>query len=354
MKGRKRVNVVWRWLERFEKAAPTALVRHLPLTIIVGLSLCTLLLWQIPNWEVSSLRSAYSEIDVIEAEDKARATLAQIMGGAFILAGLGFTWWRIEVARQGQITERFTRAVEQLGSADMAIRVGAVFALERIAHESEKDRASIIDLLAAFTRDHCGLSNSGTAPAREAHRISTDAQTALTVLGRLVKNEDLDKIGRTVDLRETDLRGATLDDSNFPGAVFTGACLDGASLVRTNLRKAVFLSASLEMANLTDANLDLADLEQARAPHADLSGAYLAGANLKGTHLEGADLNGACLEGMILTLTHLEGADLRDTVGTPFMFPLPIAQVFIDDRTQLSPNVYEWLKQNAPSRWKVS
>ena len=52
--------------------------------------------------------------------------LAQIIGGTLVLIGLYLTWRRItasernvEVAREGQITERFTHAVEQLGSAKL-------------------------------------------------------------------------------------------------------------------------------------------------------------------------------------------------------------------------------------------
>jgi hypothetical protein len=69
---------------------------------IAALVSVVLLLWKVPAWEVAPLRKMYFEKDVFEAEDRVRATLAQILGGAFVLAGLGFTWWRIEVARQGK------------------------------------------------------------------------------------------------------------------------------------------------------------------------------------------------------------------------------------------------------------
>ncbi len=38
-----------------------------------------------------------------------------------------------ETAEQGHITERFTKAIEQLGSASNAIKLGGIFALEKIA-----------------------------------------------------------------------------------------------------------------------------------------------------------------------------------------------------------------------------
>jgi len=42
-------------------------------------------------------------------------TSAQILGGAALLSGLYFTWRTLQVNREGQITERFTRAIDQLG-----------------------------------------------------------------------------------------------------------------------------------------------------------------------------------------------------------------------------------------------
>ncbi|MCA1666553.1 MAG: hypothetical protein LC793_03970, partial [Thermomicrobia bacterium] len=56
------------------------------------------------------------------------------------------------VAREGQITERFTRAIDQLGSEKDEIRLGAIYALERIAKDSRSYQDSIMDILAAYVR----------------------------------------------------------------------------------------------------------------------------------------------------------------------------------------------------------
>ena len=50
--------------------------------------------------------------------------LAQILGGILFVIGLFLAWRRVEVAREGQITERFTRAIDQLGSDKLEIRLG--------------------------------------------------------------------------------------------------------------------------------------------------------------------------------------------------------------------------------------
>ncbi|NEQ69782.1 MAG: hypothetical protein F6K21_30680 [Symploca sp. SIO2D2] len=50
-----------------------------------------------------------------------------------------------KIAEQGQITERFTKAIEQLGSDNISIRLGGIYALERIAKDSERDYWTIYD-----------------------------------------------------------------------------------------------------------------------------------------------------------------------------------------------------------------
>ena len=44
------------------------------------------------------------------------------------------------LATQAHLTDRFARAVELLGSAAPAVRLGGIYALERLARDSETDR----------------------------------------------------------------------------------------------------------------------------------------------------------------------------------------------------------------------
>ena len=62
--------------------------------------------------------------------------MAQIIGGTVILFGLYFTWQQItltnkqlNISYEGQISERFTRAIDQLGSEKLEVRVGGVYSL---------------------------------------------------------------------------------------------------------------------------------------------------------------------------------------------------------------------------------
>jgi hypothetical protein len=94
-------------------AAFTVLQQNLLLVGVLGLGLVVLiLLWGLPKWQAARLGLPPKER--FELENEARKTLAQIIGGAAILTGLYFTWGTLEVNREGQITERFTHAIDQL------------------------------------------------------------------------------------------------------------------------------------------------------------------------------------------------------------------------------------------------
>src|SRR6266498_2694299 len=49
---------------------------------------------------------------------------------------------QLQIAQQGQMTERFTRAIDQLGHAQLDVRIGGIYALERIANDSPDDRTA--------------------------------------------------------------------------------------------------------------------------------------------------------------------------------------------------------------------
>jgi hypothetical protein len=90
----------------------------------------------------------------LKLQNDARTTLLQGFGGAVVLIGVWFTYRQLHTAREGQITERFTRAVDQLGSLAVDVRIGGIYALERIARDSAIDRAATADVLAAYVRTH--------------------------------------------------------------------------------------------------------------------------------------------------------------------------------------------------------
>jgi hypothetical protein len=57
------------------------------------------------------------------------------------------------------VTERYTRAIEQLGSDKIDIRLGGIYSLERIATDSTRDHPTIMEVLTAFIREHTATSD---------------------------------------------------------------------------------------------------------------------------------------------------------------------------------------------------
>jgi uncharacterized protein YjbI with pentapeptide repeats len=232
---------------------------------------------------------------------------------------------QIAVAQEGQITERFTRAVDQLGQPGpdrLDVRLGGIYALERIAHDSPTHRLAVVEILTAFIRSHAPWpprlpgQYRADAPIDHVPSLQTrapDIQAALTIIGRRPTQKD----DPHPDLNQTDLRHANLYEADLTGARFVGANLTkaqlhGANLTKTLLTTANLTSAWLDSANLTAAQLGGANLISAQFQAANLTEAWLVGADLTSAYLGGADLTGAQLDVANLTAAQLGGANLTD------------------------------------------
>ncbi len=259
------------------------------------------------------------------------ADWAETVAGVALLVGLLFTVRTFRLNRQGQSAERLTKAIEQLGDSKLEVRLGGIYALERIARDSADDYRTIMEVLTAFLREHSweATQAQGSATQKDAgRRLRTDLQAVATVLGRRRREyegerDQLDLGG--VHLEEAFLGGAHLErailrGAHLEGADLMGAHLERAFLVGAYLEGAFLMGAHLEEANLVGAHLEGAHLESVHLERAFLQGAHLEGANLMGAyleeaflggaHLERAILRGAYLEEAFLMGAHLEGADL--------------------------------------------
>lgn len=52
-----------------------------------------------------------------------------------------------------RVTDRYTKSIEQLGSDKLDVRIGGVYALERIARDSSRDHPTVMEVLSAFIRE---------------------------------------------------------------------------------------------------------------------------------------------------------------------------------------------------------
>jgi hypothetical protein len=250
-----------------------------------------------------------------------------------------------EIAADRQITDILTRAFDQLGNEERAVRLGAVYALERIAHDSRRDHHAIMEALTSYIRAQAPYSwgadielsaetqalfakpemqaiSQEMMPEykREQPKLSPEIEAILSILGR--RNPANEPFGKRLDLSRTDLRGAKLLGTPLQRASFMYANLMGAWLSSAHLEEAVFAFANLKGAHFNDTHLNDADFT---------------GADLEGAHFDGAILVGAKFDMATLKKAKFCSANLRKT-DLQNAFDLTqeqIDQAFCDEETKL-------------------
>jgi uncharacterized protein YjbI with pentapeptide repeats len=266
-------------------------------TGVVGCDL-VVVWWRLPARQVTGLSLKIRDPKArADTEDNFRKTVGQALGGAAVLIGAAAAYLQFSQQQQASrdllISNQVSKGFEQLGSKEVATRLGGIYGLEGVMNTSSEYHQPVLEALCAFVRDGTiGMivKEGGTA---------TDVQAALTVIGRRKSGPGI----------------VNLTGANIPGAVMSGAHLSEAQLSGTDLR-----GATLFGADLTVAFLFHADLRRAVLNDAHLNSAFLLeGADLSGTRLGGpvmsssADLSGVSLLGAIWHdyVVRVLGVDLR-------------------------------------------
>lgn len=227
--------------------------------------------------------------------NQARSALVQMAGGLAVLGGFFYTVRTYKLSRLGQVTSRYESAIVQLGSENLAVRVGGIYALEQLGHEAPFVRQPIIDLLVSFVHTRSAelvTQQSGQRRWRSSRSVvvADDIEIAFGVLSRRwpkarIRQVDLDG----VSLRKVRLRGISLDRATLSGAHLIGVSLVDASLQRASLRGVVLVDSDLSGAKLCHADLRDADMRGAILYETDFKGATLNGCDLRGCELSDAN-----------------------------------------------------------------
>jgi hypothetical protein len=331
------------WAGRVEAALARWIARHkdgIRWFVFLVLSVAALVtVWWLPKNEIQPWRLHLKAAEQLAAEDAVRRTIAQIVGAAFVLVGLYLTWQNVVINREGRITERFSKAIDQLGSSEVTVALGGIYALERISRDSERDHGTIVEVLCAFVRERTREPSPEDRPRHQLGSIGSllpsprsplsTVQAACNVLGRRRWHAE----GNAPDLPKVHLEGVELlggahwENAFLYGAHFEHAALHGIQLTNANLEHATLDGAVLNRASLHGARLKRASLKRARLIEASLVEADLDGADLKDARLIGAYLRGANLDG-----AHLEGASLLKARGLTIE---QIRNAIIDEKTAL-------------------
>jgi hypothetical protein len=168
-----------------------AVVGSLVLGLLVALLLACML-W-IPGWlyppltetDLSGVSDAAKVQELkgarLKLENDARTTLLQGLAAVLVLTGAGIgaavtlrqirisqgqlqatreqmqhtletTHQQLNLTEQGQVTDRYTRAVEQLGHEKAPVRLGALYSLEHLAQDNPGYRQTVVDVICAYLR----------------------------------------------------------------------------------------------------------------------------------------------------------------------------------------------------------
>lgn len=173
-----------------------------------------------------------------------------------------------DIAEHGLITDRITKAVEQLGAEktvwedgtqtskpNLEVRLGGIYALERVLRDGNNDCITVLEILCAYVRNNSPVSSAEPDPAfRETRPLPIDIQSILDVIGR--RNPDPDEGDYKLDLRHCNLQLANFRGGMFDNAGFNGIYMNYAVLNKVKLNGAWFFDAVLNNAWLEGASLN--------------------------------------------------------------------------------------------------
>ena len=226
-----------------------------------------------------------------------------------------------ETAQQGLLNDRYQQGAEMLGNNVLSVRLGGIYALQRLAEEHpEQYHIQIMQLFCAFVRrptedqflELRRIQGEPIPPLRE------DVEAVMTAIGSRKRTGIAleQEVDFRLDLSGADLRRMTLQKADLSRALLIGANLSVSVLPEANLAGALLMKANLSTTFLLGANWCGTFLGESGPSSADLSfelrnavfeelglpktsnqSAILSGANLmRAKNLTQAQLDGACAD----------------------------------------------------------
>ena len=254
------------------------------------------------------------------SNSEAVRTVAFVVGGGLAFV---FALWRAllaqrqaEIADRTLLDERYERGITALGSENLAVRLGGIYALQKFAQEHPSlYHIQVMKSFCAFVRHP--IQDGSSLVTEYAHlepirRLREDIQAIVTIIGN--RSDECVRIEQreayVLDLSRAFLQHLWLERGNLASAKLGRADLTNAYLLGTDLSK-----CELDYAQVSGATLAFGDLSGARLYYSNLSSAKLAQANLSDAvlvqvNLAGAGMNSVNLSGASLLGTDLTAADL--------------------------------------------
>ena len=120
-----------------------------------GVAIIVALLWPITDliatYDVGRVTGPLRTLRFQTARNAARGRMLTLgaglfAAGALMFTALNFTLSRraFELTEQGQVTDRYTKVIEQFGSGRIDVPIGGIYALGRIARDSARDHPIVM------------------------------------------------------------------------------------------------------------------------------------------------------------------------------------------------------------------
>lgn len=333
-----------------------------------GLLLTPFLLWavlEVPRWQASRVTLKDPE-KYFEAENKARSTILQGIGGAlfFVTAYAALKQLRVaednrKLTEDKNVTDRFVKAAEMLADREkMMARLGGIHVLDRIARDSPEDHWTVMQLLISFVEDQAKEGSS------KASFLGKDIAAALTAIGQRNVENDPELVLETEPqgltkllIRFAHLRFSTLLFLNFDRATFVGVNLSNSQLFRSNFKGTRFWTCPLsesyfkggalsgaifDECNLSRSNFIKTEVDGVRFLKCDLKASVFTDTDLSKTVFDGSDLSGTdfrVTEGLTEPKQVIEARNWKQAIYSPeFVSKLPLTDEEREEMTLISQN----------------
>lgn len=249
------------------------------------------------------------------------ALIAAFLGAPFVIYGTYLRHKTQRLEQEGHMTDRITKAVEQLGTEktikepdgagktvertvpNIEVRMGAILSLERIAqdstmHDKGRDHVRVMEILCAYIRENTTTPDlSADADHDGPFRVRTDVQMAIDVVKRRDHTQQKIEEGAKyrLNLKECDFRGADLSKGSFRGAVFSSCRFDFSLLNASDFSGAIFYKSILNYvwarkADFTGAQMHSIRIDKPRPTVGGFVSSINLG-NLKGVSFAGANIS---------------------------------------------------------------
>ena len=326
----------WDWLRSgaAEKEPNSTTIRNAGI-VIAGIFALVFALWR---GLVAERQAAASQSQAETAERQAETALRQTETAQC----------QVETAQQGLLNERYQKGAEMLGSEVLAVRLGGIYALQRLAAEHpEQYHVQIMQLFCAYVRNPTGQASIHILRYDNGKPVYGPREDVQAVMYAIGSRNDADiALERAAENFQLDLHNVTLQHSQLSNLNLSYAHLEGANLSGARLNGANLRGAGLYRTRLPNASLDDADFSYAFLSNADFSNASLADAEFFNASLSGANLSNAMLNGANFFFASLDGANLSDA----HLPNVDLSNAHLRDADLTRASFYEvWLPDDDPS-----